>query len=158
MRIAVEESHGVVFVDNLSAAANIEEESGTELGRAAEALIHAVRANRLTGIFDHHHRKKKGAVQDMARGGTATGGAVDVILDMERQGGATSRRRKLTARGRLRATTWQRVVEWTEDGRDYLEVQGETDGNGVPDDAFQRLFVDRQTLSEMREATAPDRG
>jgi hypothetical protein len=48
---------------------------------------------------------------------------VEVNLEMERVGSRTSRVRRLTANGRLRATNWVIAVELSEDGADYSVVE-----------------------------------
>lgn len=122
---AMQDGHRVVFVDNVSRSAGIEDEAGTEMSRAVELLSDACRASGLALVIDHHHKKGRAAIEDKSRGGTALAGAMDINVDLVRDGGLDSRKRKLVARGRLRATNWTRVFELTEDGADYIEVEDE---------------------------------
>src|SRR5581483_4240028 len=160
-RAAVEDGHEVLFVDNLSRAAGVEDENGVELSRRYEELADVCKANGLTLIVDHHHKKGPGGVRDKARGGTAFAGAVDVNIEMQRVGGEGSRRRKLTAFGRLRATNWVRTIELSEDGRDYAELaEREHDDAAEPEvsAADQRAWGDLQTFESRASWTADEFG
>lgn len=97
---AVEDGHGVIFVDNISRAAGIEDENGTEMARACEQLIDRAREHGIACILDHHHKKGGSALEDKSRGGTALAGAVDINVEMVRSNDWTSRTRTLSARGR----------------------------------------------------------
>jgi hypothetical protein len=144
---AVEDGHEIVFVDNVSRSAGVEEEGGVELARAVELLQDACRAAGLALLLDHHHKKGRGAIEDKSRGGTGLAGAMDVNVELERVGGLASRRRRLTARGRLRATNWQRVFELTDDGRDYVEV--EDTGEASDDREEETRMVDSMLLAQL---------
>ena len=152
VQTAVAEGHGIVFVDNISRATGVEDESGPELARAVEKLADRIRAAGLAGIVDHHHKKGEARLEDKSRGNTALAGAMDVNVELERVGGWTSRRRKVSARGRLRSTIWQRGIELSEDGRDYF-VADTTDERVEEQDA--QLLHDRFVLAGMPDgATA----
>jgi hypothetical protein len=141
---ATDDGHGVIFVDNVSRAAGVEDEAGTELARAVEYLSERAKAAGLAVIIDHHHRKAAGKTEDKSRGGTALAGACDNNVEMERVGTDwTSRVRRLSSRGRVRATHWTRTVALTEDGTGY-EVVADTD---APQDG--RL---RKRLRALRDA------
>jgi DNA-binding transcriptional ArsR family regulator len=129
VQIAARLGAGIVFVDNISRAAGIEEESGNELSRLGlEPLISRARPLGLSVIIDHHHKKGRDSAENMSRGGTSLPGAVEVKLDMFRVGKRMDdRRRKLTAIGRIHRTVWERAFELTEDGRDYVEIEPEPD-------------------------------
>jgi hypothetical protein len=120
---AVIGGHQLVFVDNISRATGVEDENGVELGKAAALLGDAVARNGLAGLIDHHHKKGTGSIEDKSRGGTALPAACDVNVEMFRDGSWTSRRRKLSARGRVSATIWQREIELSEDGDSYREIK-----------------------------------
>lgn len=122
--IAVSEGHGVVFVDNISRAAAVQDEAGVEFSRAVEALSERLKAADLAGIVDHHHRKAGGPIEDMSRGGTAVAGAADNNIEMQRVGDWDSRVRKLSSRGRISATAWQCQIALSEDGTTYERVVG----------------------------------
>lgn len=146
VRIAAEGGHGVLFVDNISRAAAVEDEAGVELARRAEALGEAAKAAGLTTIIDHHHKKGAGRLDDKSRGGTALAGACDNNVEMERMGGWDSRVRKLSSRGRLSATIWEQTVALSDDGRSYESVAGTTQPQTVRE--RQRLRM----LSEAGDA------
>jgi len=147
---ALADGHELVYFDNFSRSASIEDESGVELGRAVELLQDACRRARLTLIVDHHHKKGRAVVEDKSRGGTALAGAVDVNVEIERVGGRDSRKRRLTAYGRVRAVNWQREIELAEDGADYVSV-----ATGEPVSAeMQQQWVDTQTLRTHGPLTA----
>jgi hypothetical protein len=134
------EGHGIIFVDNVSRAAGVEDEAGLELGNAFAVLSDAVRPHKIAAIGDHHHKKGRADIRDKSRGGTNTAGTVEVNLDLEpvKRGDILDRRRKLTAIGRIRATVWVRTVELTEDGTDFVEVA--TAGSEVaPGDVFAAM-------------------
>jgi hypothetical protein len=132
---AVAEGHGILFVDNVSRATSVEDENGVEFARAVEILIDAARAAGLTCVLDHHHKKGKDRLENKSRGSTGVAGAMDVNLEMSHVGDWTSRRRKLNARGRLRATIWEKTVELNEAGTDYAVV---ADGEAERDTEAER--------------------
>jgi AAA domain-containing protein len=140
---------GIVFVDNVSRAAAIEDESGVELGRAVEPLQEACREAGLTLIIDAHHKKGRAGIEDKTRGGTALQGAVDINVEIERIGGQKSRKRKLTAFGRVRASHWQKVIELSEDGSEYTLASD--DATESVDTETQHMFLDAETLREYKE-------
>ncbi len=130
--------HGILFVDNVSRAARIEEESGLELARAVESLIEEAAVFGLTVIVDHHHRKSGGDMRDRSRGGSATVGAVDVAVSMDRGKDAGDRKRALMTVGRLSCTNWSKTVERSPDGREYAVVESvECEADGTPGNRVQ---------------------
>jgi DNA-binding transcriptional ArsR family regulator len=135
VRIAAVTGAEIVFVDNISRASAVEEESGNELSRLGlEPLISCAKPLGLAVIIDHHHKKGRDSAENMSRGGTSLPGAVDVKLDMFRIGKRTTdRRRKLTSLGRIRRTNWERSFEQTEDRRDYLEIETPPDREALAD-------------------------
>ncbi len=123
---AADDGHDVLFVDNISRAAGVEDEAGVELARAAEVLGDEARVAGLTTIIDHHHKKGAGRLDDKSRGGTALAGACDNNVEMVRVGGWDSRVRKLSSRGRLSATIWEQTVALQQDGKGYDSVADDT--------------------------------
>lgn len=119
---ALDDGHKIIVLDNFSRRAGVEDESGTELSRRFDEIDTRCKAAGLALIVDHHHRKAKGSVLDKSRGSTSFAGAADINLEMVRtpEGDPTTRQRALTATGRRRAANWQKVIELTEDGRDYV--------------------------------------
>jgi hypothetical protein len=143
--LTVLEGHGIVFVDNTSRAAGITDEGGTEFARAVETLIDACRAAGLTLIIDVHHKKGRDSIENKTRGGTGVQGAVDINVEVERVGARGSRRRKLTAFGRVQATHWERVIELSEDGTEYTLADDEPEEVDVE---TQNAFLDAVRLRE----------
>lgn len=141
---AVQHSHGLVFADNISRAAGVEDEAGVELARRAEELFTAAKAAGLAVIVDHHHRKAAGKTEDKSRGGTALAGATDCNIELEVVGSAfESRVRRLSSRGRVSATIWTRTIALADDGRSY---------ESVADDEQPQRTEDRHRLRALREA------
>lgn len=124
--IASEGDHDVIFVDNISRAAGVEDEAGVELARAAEYLGEQAKALGLSVVIDHHHKKGAGKLDDKSRGGTALAGACDNNIEMVRVGGWDSRVRRLSSRGRLSSTIWEQTIALSDDGRDYHSVADST--------------------------------
>jgi hypothetical protein len=163
VRRALEEGHGLIFVDNVSRAAGVEDEAGLELGTAIGILSDAVRPHKLAVLADHHHKKGRANIRDKSRGGTNAGGVVEVNLDMEPVSirNVLDRRRKLTAIGRIRATVWVRTIELTEDGTEYMEATA--DHAAAPQDLFTAMVgpaptsvleYDAKQLERLGEVTA----
>jgi AAA domain-containing protein len=156
VEVAVAEGHGLVFVDNVSRAAGIEDEAGTELARAIEELQDRCRANRIAAWIDHHHKKGSGRDEDKSRGSTSISGAADINVDLFPKHG---RVRRVTSLGRVRATTWEKLIELNEDGTDYaLVADGEADDEARAEaDALADLTMLRGrrevTISEFERAT-----
>lgn len=130
---AVEDGHKVIYLDNISrtAAVTNDDESGTGLARKIEPLATAAQEYGITVIIDHHNRKSGGKVEDTFRGGTALPGAVDNIVSIGREGDWTSRKRKLSSRGRVKATGWVKVIELEEDGTGYIQAQAAGDYTSI---------------------------
>lgn len=139
---ATQEGCALIFVDNVSRAAGVEDESGVELARAVERLSEACKTAGIALIIDHHHRKARGRTEDLSRGGTGTGGATEANIELEVVGNAyTSRKRKLSSRGRMRATVWQRVIELSEDGRSYTSTDADAEPETQRGDAEDALLL-----------------
>jgi hypothetical protein len=148
VELTVLEGHGIVFVDNTSRAARITDEGGTEFARAVETLIDACRAAGLTLIIDVHHKKGRDSIENKTRGGTGVQGAVDINVEVERVGARSSRRRKLTAFGRVQATHWEKVIELSEDGTEYTLANDEPE---TVDVETQTAFTDAVKLRDCTE-------
>jgi hypothetical protein len=113
----------VIFIDNISAAMHVEDEAGTELQRRFRPLSNKSKEHELAILYDRHHRKAGGNVEDLARGSTGLGGAVDQIIALQKVG--KGRERKLTSWGRLMATNWEKQVELSEDFKSYELLAGD---------------------------------
>jgi hypothetical protein len=160
VQLARDDGHGLVYVDNFSRRAGVEDENGVELGRALELIADACRASGTALIVDHHHKKGKDGPLDKSRGGTAFAGATDVNLEMFRspERDPHTRRRRLVATGRFRATNWERIVELNEDGTDYIPADGPavppTGSVDVLDVATVKLRMDGPTTAKEYAAWA----
>lgn len=148
---AVAGGHSLLFVDNISAAAKIEDEAGIELARSVEILGEAAKRAGLTLIVDHHHRKSGGDMRDRSRGGTGAVGAVDVALSMDRGKDAGDRRRPLMCVGRRRALNWSKTIELAENGGSYeiIDQTAEEAGGGQ-----EKSSLEQRRLVELREFNA----
>jgi hypothetical protein len=124
VKIAEARGHGIIYLDNISRTARAEndDESGTGFARKVELLADAVKNAGMALIIDHHNRKSGGRTEDRFRGGTALPGAMDNHINIEHVGGWTDRRRKLSSRGRVRATIWEDVIELDAEGHEYSMV------------------------------------
>jgi hypothetical protein len=84
---AIEVGAKVIVVDTLARWARLRGDSENSAGDGAEAvepLKEAAAAHGLAVVFARHERKAGGAVGDAARGSSAIGGEVDVILSLRR--------------------------------------------------------------------------
>lgn len=149
---AIEDGHKVIYLDNISrtAAVTNDDESGTGLARKIEPLATAAQEYGITVVIDHHNRKSGGKVEDTFRGGTALPGAVDNIVSIGREGDWTSRKRKLSSRGRVKATGWVKVIELAEDGTDYLQAEAAGD--------YTTILQERESWTAQAFATATGLG
>lgn len=138
--------HKILFIDNISRAAGVDEEGGVELTRAIEAVAESGKRAGLTVIIDHHHRKSGGDMRDRSRGGTGAAGAVDVSLSMDRGKSSADRKRDLVSVGRMKATVWEKTIELDEDGQDYTLI-AET---GFDDKREEGTSVGHQRLEKKR--------
>jgi hypothetical protein len=147
------DGHQVLFIDNFSRAARVEDEAGPESARAAELLLDKAKPAGIAVIIDWHHKKGRDSIENKSRGGTGLAGAMDINVEMERIGGRDSRRRRLTAQGRMRATHWTRVVELSDEGTEYTDVT-DTAEVEVPDPDAQRRWTDIELLRQTGTVTA----
>jgi hypothetical protein len=150
--VASARGHKLIFIDNFSRAAEVEDENGPEMGRAAEYLAERAKAAQLAVLVLHHHRKAGGNVFDLSRGGTALAAACDVNIALQEVGTPEDRRRKLTSRGRLKATNWVKTVLLNDAGTAYSLI----DTPLAPDIEAQEYAYDRMRLHGMGQATAKE--
>jgi hypothetical protein len=75
-------------------------------------------------LIQHHPRKEASADGQSARGTGALCGHVDVLLEMHwfQSADSSNRRRRLLAWSRHESTPRHRLIELSEDGRDYVLV------------------------------------
>lgn len=133
----------LLFVDNISSATGTEDENGVELARKVEPLSRKAKEHHMAVLYDRHQRKGAGKVEDLARGGTALGGAVDQIVAM---GKGNERERRLESWGRLWRHHWSRTVELAEDHSYYVDLGS---GDWKDDTLGSR---DEWTVAEFAEA------
>jgi hypothetical protein len=142
MRATLEKGAKVLFIDNISSAAGVDDENGVALARSVEPLAQKAKEHGIAVLYDRHQRKSGGQVEDLSRGGTALAGAVDQIVVMLK---GNERERKLTSWGRLWGHNWARTVELTEGHDDYVDL-------GVGDWKEERLLErDEWTIAEFAE-------
>src|SRR5918994_736063 len=116
---AVEFGAEVLVVDTLGQFAGIRGDSENSAGAAQEAMqpLQEAAARDLAVVLTRHERKGGGEVGESARGSSAFGGAVDVIMSVRRhQGEARPTVRVIESLSRFDETPDKLVVELTDDG------------------------------------------
>lgn len=129
-----------LIVDTLPKWAGFKAEQENDSAVAMEVMLKLQQVSTATGacvLTTRHDRKEGGDIGDSARGSSAFGGDVDVILRLTRAGGKTPNRRKLEALGRFDETPEQLVIELAEDG---YRVVTENDARDAALDAIRRLL------------------
>ncbi|MBI3767812.1 MAG: AAA family ATPase [Deltaproteobacteria bacterium] len=142
----------VLMVDTFSAFAGLSgdmENNAGDAQQALEPLQRAAATQHLAVLLTRHERKSGGDVGDSARGSTATGGGVDIILALRRVKGLRPTVRKLEALSRFDETPGELLIEWTEAG--YVVVDPE---QGKREQAAARSAEHRQ---QVLDALRPDR-
>jgi hypothetical protein len=116
---AVEFGADVLVVDTLGQFAGIRGDSENSAGAAQEAMqpLQEAAARGLAVVITRHERKGGGEVGESARGSSAFGGAVDVIMSVRRhQGEARPTVRVIESLSRFDETPDKLVVELTDEG------------------------------------------
>jgi hypothetical protein len=116
---AVEFGADLLVVDTLGQFANIKGDGENSAGEAQEAMqpLQEAAARGLAVVIARHERKGGGEVGESARGSSAFGGAVDIIMSVRRhQGEARPTVRVIESLSRFDETPDKLVVELTEDG------------------------------------------
>jgi hypothetical protein len=116
---AMEFGADVLVVDTLGQFAGIRGDSENSAGAAQEAMqpLQEAAAKGLAVVITRHERKGGGEVGESARGSSAFGGAVDVIMSVRRhQGEGHPTVRIIESLSRFDETPDKLVVELTEDG------------------------------------------
>jgi hypothetical protein len=116
---AVEFGAEVLVVDTLGQFAGIRGDSENSAGAAQEAMqsLQEAAARDLAVVITRHERKGGGEVGESARGSSAFGGAVDIIMSVRRhQGEARSTVRVIEALSRFDETPDKLIVELTDNG------------------------------------------
>ncbi|MEJ7763155.1 MAG: AAA family ATPase [Thermomicrobiales bacterium] len=109
----------LVVVDTLAHWAGLKGDAENNAGAALEAVgpLLAAAADGLGVVVLRHERKSGGDVGDSARGSSAFGGAVDIVVQVSRsEGNARPTLRKLTSLSRFDETPDEQMVELTEAG------------------------------------------
>ena len=157
MALAVEECHRVgaklLIVDTLGQWAGLRGDSENNAGDALEAIepVQRAAASGLAVIVSRHERKSGGEVGDSARGSSAFGGAVDIILSLRRaEGNASDNVRVLHALSRFSETPATLTVELTEDG--YVAAVALRKAQEAILDVAPATEEDAMTLEELRKA------
>jgi hypothetical protein len=116
---AVEFGADVLVVDTLAQFAGLRGDSENSVGAAQEAMqpLQEAAARDLAVIITRHERKGGGEVGESARGSSAFGGAVDIIMSVRRpQGEARPTVRVIESLSRFDETPDKLIVELTDDG------------------------------------------
>lgn len=116
---ALDVGAGLLVVDTLGQFAGIRGDSENNAGAAHEAMkpLQEAAARGLAVVITRHERKGGGEVGDSARGSSAFGGAVDIIIALRRAEGNTRPTvRVIESLSRFDETPDKIVVELTEDG------------------------------------------
>jgi AAA domain-containing protein len=103
-----------LIVDTLPKFAGFKADAENDSATAMETMRRLQQLSHITGalvLVTRHDRKEGGEIGDSARGSSAFGGDVDVILRLTRVGGKTPSRRKLEALGRFDETPEELVID-----------------------------------------------
>jgi hypothetical protein len=116
---AVEFGADLLVVDTLGQFAGIKGDAENSAGAAQEAMqpLQEAAARGLAVVITRHERKGGGEVGESARGSSAFGGAVDIIMSVRRhQGEARPTVRAIESLSRFDETPDKLVIELTDDG------------------------------------------
>jgi putative DNA primase/helicase len=117
---AIRRNAGVLVVDTLSPWAGLRGDAENDSGAALEAmepLQNAAAVYNLAVVVLRHDRKSGGDVGDSARGSSAFGGAVDIMVSLRRGEGNTRETvRVLNCLSRFDETPESLTIEWTPSG------------------------------------------
>ena len=114
-----EQSVGLVVIDTLTAWSGMtgDDENNSGDAQAVVDKLDIIVSAGATVLTLRHSRKGGGAIGESARGSSAFGGAMDVLLSLERMpGGGQDNRRELQAVSRLDEVPSATVIERGEDG------------------------------------------
>jgi hypothetical protein len=140
-----------VVIDPLSRIAGIKDEAGAgELNEALNAVSVLAQKAGVAVTLIHHDNKADGrAVEDKARGSTATSAAVDQIVHIERRWPKEDpNARELVAWGRVKGSDWTSVVRLDPETNAY------TVGDSPVDESkAAALRTDLDALTKLGEAT-----
>lgn len=114
---AKSDGYGLVVVDTLAKLAGIREENDAGTAAAAMAPLQDAAHDGLAVIVNRHERKGSGEVGEAARGSSAFGGDVDIILSLRRpEGNQRPTLRELHSLSRYDETPDRVVIDLTDEG------------------------------------------
>src|SRR5262249_38156745 len=132
---------GLLVTDTLSQFAGLRGEAENASGIAMEALEPLQRAaaeDDLAVLVVRHERKSGGDLGDAARGSSAVGGGVDIVLLLRRIALAENpKRRELLGVGRFDETLDYAVIERTDEGYDLVG----TGEDGFEEEVRRRILL-----------------
>jgi hypothetical protein len=116
-RDALGDGYGLIVVDTLGKLAGIREENDAGSAAAAMVPLQDAAHDGLGVIVCRHERKGGGEVGEAARGSSAFGGDVDIILSLRRpEGNQRPTLRELHSLSRYDETPDRMLIDLTEDG------------------------------------------
>jgi hypothetical protein len=136
---------GHVLFDTLARVAAVDEENGTDLGKAADAVSAMAQRSRLAVTIVHHAPKGATTPEAMFRGHTSLTAAVEQIVAVWKQGKA-KRERRLWSFGRHDTEIWEREIELSKDRSTYTgklvdSDDSEADEDGTMQDELRDAIV-----------------
>jgi hypothetical protein len=146
---------GVLVIDTLSQFARLRGDAENASGIAMEALKPLQRAaaeDGLAVLVVRHERKSGGDLGDAARGSSAFGGGVDIVLLLRRPELTSNKKlRELLGVGRFDEPPDYAVIERTDEGYDLVG----TGENGLQEEVRRRVLLvlpnDQKAALDIRE-------
>jgi hypothetical protein len=154
VRKALEIGAKVIVVDTLARWARLRGDMENSAGDAAEAvrpLREAAANHGLAIVFARHERKAGGPVGDAARGSSAIGGEVDIILSLRRPVGHASTVREIQTLSRFDETPEHLLIELTPDGYVALGNRAAIEREDAAEDVLRILPLAEATAMTIRE-------
>jgi len=151
----------LIAVDTLARWARLPgdaENSAGDTAAAVEPLRQAAAEHDLAVVFVRHERKAGGAVGDAARGSSAIGGEVDVIVSIRRpEGGHRSTVRQIKALSRFDETPDELLIELTPNGYQVLGTSVAVEHDEAVQQLLDMLPTDERQAKTM-EALVTETG
>jgi len=141
---------GLLVVDTLAHWAGLTGDAENNAGSALEAVgpLLAAAADGLGVVVLRHERKSGGDVGDSARGSSAFGGAVDIVVQVSRsEGNIRPTLRKLSSLSRFDETPDEQMVELTETGEYVSHGDGTAIAHAEALAAVRHSVPDREGLA-----------
>jgi hypothetical protein len=151
---AIEMGAKVIVVDTLARWARLRGDMENSAGDAAEAvgpLREAAANHGLAVVFARHERKSGGPVGDAARGSSAIGGEVDIILSIRRPVGHANTVREIQTLSRFDETPEHLLIELTPDGYVALGNRAVVERELAEEDLLRVLPITEDTAITIRE-------